>query len=241
MHRTNFSSSRRFKKEGITDIATSFCFSSIFKQSILDKYDLNRGFYLNPNFTQMEEIGISYKELYQEASYILNEDFTMKIFNHFEPTGDFQLSLGKNIAPDLINGKTFIFNIEMIPTATFGTCYTMTTDFPMTGIKFLYITFEMVNPLKDKPKNLAVYITSKNNSHGINTDTWGDLEPLETQVPFKTDVDKEITHIDLKAYSFKYICAEEASYTSYFECFAEFFSKENFTKCGGICLPYATR
>ena len=154
---------------------TVFCFSPKEKPSGLIKYNLTPNDFIYPSDGLIKNIGnLSWDQVEKEIFYHLNQDFELEVeLRDKKREWLHPMKEGRNG-----ENETFVHFTKII-TFYNGICYKITFDYDtfMRRPRF-HLLF---NRTEDKPK-VTLFLTSKENSHGIITKYWSNGEPLELEL-----------------------------------------------------------
>ena len=152
----------------------TICMDPPFKVSFAKKFNFSNQFAIffgDYNFS-------SYQERFEKLNYILNQDFqiSLKIMDENIESSN-EITLGQ------VSIKNFTFEVFEILTKFHGQCYTIEPKFNVKTIPFEMLLRIQPNSSLDEdyPRKFYVYLTSKDDWHGIVTNDWPQYNPTKAQ------------------------------------------------------------
>ena len=202
----------------------TICMDPALKPSVVAKY----GFQALGEIVTIDVPNTTLSEKLESLSYILNQDFSIKIIRYEQKFQEFALKIGQN--------KLFI--IEPVVTFLQGICYKMEPKFTVTSewvdIWFSIQFKQFDEDDLDQPSNLVMYLTSPNATLNVATDIWPQYLPGIVKVPFNT---KRTTIIKYDR-TIEYIFKEGVKNSS--ECMSKVVEESGCQQCchlSGCSLP----
>ena len=152
----------------------TICIDPPFKISLAKKYNFSNQF----NIFFKDYNDSTYQERFEKLSYILNQDFQINlkvIDTNIESS--IETTLGQ------VNIKNLSFQVFGILTKFHGRCYTIEPKFTVKNIPFEMLFSIQPNStlVEDYPRKYFVYLTSKDDWHGIVTNDWPQYNPTKAQ------------------------------------------------------------
>ena len=206
----------------------TLCFKNAFKPSMIAKYGISS--------TYEVERDVVNETTYNELIYILNRDYIIKVFvvtaMSVEEDWLNPQKYGLNLGLNQISNN-FKFDVKSIHTFYFGLCTKITPLFEIQSFPFEFhpiIEMDQSVKVNDLPTGLFVYLTSRDNWHGIPFENWYHYKPSTLLINFKPKAYKKIVARLLPSF---------VQYKSGVENATECISKVIFqqSKCKRSCNP----
>ena len=205
----------RFEKALESEFPTiTICMDPPQKPSVAKMYGFQSVTDINlkdvPNTTLLER--------FKAISYILNKDFSIKVYNRF----------------DLKIGNYNSFWVKPIVTYYRGICYKIGQKFKVINASYVSFRFHLNESNTEQPNDVLMYLTSPDATLNLATGVWPQYAPAEVKIPLDTTKKTDIQYQTVQ-HTFK-TGTENAS-----QCATDVIEKSTCKNCStlsGTLLPF---
>ena len=222
---------------GIKAPALIICMKPSWKMEVLEKYNITNKFFMlrNGSFEHLNGKK-TMKEIINEASFRMNEDFSIALTTYQNPMEDFSVVLNIGTNTFTRNGNEFSINVTDVYSIQKGMCYIVQSNlYIATQYSYILSVILRNDNVTQKPNQLQLTATSDDDALGITIGLWGKVEPMTLpNIPF----DNKTTIIDLRETIKTRILNCNKNDTPFQKCLAEGFKElVSSSDCPVKCKP----
>ena len=222
---------------GIKAPALIICMKPSWKMEVLKKYNITNQFFMlrNGSFEHLNGKK-TMKEIINEASFRMNEDFSIALTTYQNPMEDFSVVLNIGTNTFTRNGNEFSINVTDVYSIQKGMCYIVQSNlYIATQYSYILSVILRNDNVTQKPNQLQLTATSDDDALGITIGLWGKVEPMTLpNIPF----DNKTTIIDLRETIKTRILNCNKNDTPFQKCLAEGFKElVSSSDCPVKCKP----
>ena len=165
---------------GIKAPALIICMKPSWKMEVLKKYNITNQFFMlrNGSFEHLNGKK-TMKEIITEASFRMNEDFSIALTTYQNPMEDFSVVLNIGTNTFTRNGNEFSINVTDVYSIQKGMCYIVQSNlYIATQYSYILSVILRNDNVTQKPNQLQLTATSDDDALGITIGLWGKVEPM---------------------------------------------------------------